>query len=95
MRLELNESEVAIVERAESGLRVWRYGRWLQLIIGFLIFCYGVAQSEDFLPALKTMHPNLVSLLGALIAGDAIWERNAKERRLLLKLFRSEQAEAA
>ena len=89
MRLKLNESETAIIERAESGLRIWRYGRWFQIIIGALIFCYGVAQGEGFLPVLKTIHPILVSLLGALISGNAIWERNAKERRLLLKLFRS------
>jgi len=93
--LELSESEVAIVERAETGLRVWRYGRWLQLILGVLIFCYGVAQSEDFLPILRTIHPNVVSIFGVLFAGNAIWERNAKERRLLLKLFRSTQAGAA
>ena len=92
--MELSESEVAIVERAEKELNVWRYSRWLQLMIGVLIFFCGVAQSEHFLPALRTIHPNIVSLLGALIAGDAIWERSAKERRLLLKLFRAAQSGA-
>ena len=95
MRLQLNDSEFAIVERVERELSAWRYSRWLQLMVGVLIFFWGVAQSEHFLPALRTIHPNLVSLLGALIAGAAIWERSAKERRLLLKLFRASQSGAA
>lgn len=88
--MEPNEDESAIIRRVERGLAIWRYGRWIQLVIGLLLAGYGIglASAIPMVPPLFGLFPPMfVAMIGGMLVGEAIWDRATEERRLLLKLL--------
>lgn len=96
--MELNENESAIIRRVERGLVLWRYGRWIQLVIGLLLAGYGIGQAGAIprAPLLFGLFPPaLASVFGGMLIGEVIWDHATKERRLLLKLLHRREDDEA
>ena len=41
MHTTLSTNETTTIRRAERALAIWRYGRWVQLIVGSVLLWYG------------------------------------------------------
>ena len=91
MATELTPSEQSKIEWATTYLEFWKYWRWIQIAIGLVIIGWGFqvisSASNPSLPLMfGILHPVVVVALGSGILGEAIWEKRAKDRRLILKL---------
>jgi hypothetical protein len=98
MQFTLSDNEAATIRKAQRGLAIWRYRRWPQLILGAFLLWYGIhllggvpnpARHKELLL------PFFVAFLGASLFSEAIREWSSAERRLLLKLYRSQLPDAA
>jgi hypothetical protein len=91
MTTKLSNSDKSKIEWAKSYLDFWRYWRWIQIAIGLVIIGSGfhviLSASGSSLPLMfGILHPAVVVGLGSATLGDAVWEKRAKDRRLILKL---------
>lgn len=98
MGKEYEASDALVLKRARSYLRLWKYMKWPLLAFGVALIGWGLSiilqhpNPTDHL-ALRIFHPAVLLALGLSACAEAIWERRAQDRRLLLKLAKSDEAD--
>ena len=94
MQTELTKAELALIHRVEQRVAVWRYWKWIQLVLGVILMAFGINQGaldRESAPLWGLTPPMGISVLGGALIIHALWDRIAQERRLLLKLYAAAQ----
>jgi hypothetical protein len=98
METERLSSKKTEIQRAENYLAAWRYLKWVQLVIGALLICWGFYAQHISLPsnpelALGVFHPFVLLALGIGTVSEALGEKRARDKRLILELSKDHASE--
>jgi hypothetical protein len=86
---EPTDEERETIRLAARGIKIWRYGKWVQVfcglfLLGFSFWLIGEAHGRGSWGGI----PNFIfGAIGGPLAIDAFMSRRSREQKLLLKLY--------
>lgn len=87
--IKLTEEECRTIFLASRSVKIWRYGKWVQALLGlFLIgFTFWLIHQGHGDGAWEGIPHFVFGAVGAPLVSDALFSRRSREQRLLLKLY--------